>query len=222
MDEQKNPLWVLKRQYIRVFWICFGVSVILHAVTLWMSRELKVEAYESTREQVVIQAEDIPETRQVQKPPPPPRPAVPIATESEELAEDVTIETTDLDFDEIPQENIAPPPPLSELLADTLLEEEAEIVPFYHVEVPPEPIKSSLIAPEYPDIARKAGMEGQVFLQLLVGVKGEVEQVKILKGPEIFREAAIKAAKQFRFKPARQNDKPVRVWVSQVIRFDLE
>jgi len=220
MDEQKTPLSVLKRQYVRIFWICFGVSVIAHAAMFWLNKEFRVEAYESTREQVVIQIEDIPETRQVQKPPPPPRPAVPIATESEDLADDVTIETTDLDFDDLPQEDIAPPPPLSELVEGASLEEEAEIVPFYHVEVPPERIKS--FAPKYPDIARKAGMEGRVFLQLLVGVDGKVEQVKVLKGPEIFREAAITAAKQFRFKAARQNDKPMRVWVSQVIRFDLE
>ena len=220
MEERRSPLWELKRRYAWVFGICLVLSVIGHAVTLWLSKEFKVEAYESIREQVVIQMEDIPETRQVKKPPPPPRPAVPIATESEDLADDVTIESTDLDFDEIPQD-IAPPPPLPEVMGEPP-EEEAEIVPFYHVEIPPEPIKSSLVAPEYPDIARKAGMEGQVFLQLLVGTDGKVEQIKVLKGPEIFREAAVTAAKLFRFKPARQNDKPVRVWVSQVIRFDLE
>ncbi|MBK35147.1 MAG: hypothetical protein CME26_06405 [Gemmatimonadetes bacterium] len=41
-------------------------------------------------------------------------------------------------------------------------------------------------------------------------------------GEPIFHQAAIDAVKQFVFEPATQNDKPVPVWMSQVISFDLE
>jgi outer membrane biosynthesis protein TonB len=43
----------------------------------------------------------------------------------------------------------------------------------------------------------------------------------VLRGQEIFRQAAVDAIMQFRFKPARQNDKPVAVWMTQPISFRL-
>jgi protein TonB len=78
------------------------------------------------------------------------------------------------------------------------------------------------VIPEYPEIARKAGIEGKVFTKLLVNQQGRVDSVAVLKGPEVFIDATVKAAGQLRFKPARQNDKPVRVWVSQVFVFRLK
>jgi hypothetical protein len=46
--------------------------------------------------------------------------------------------------------------------------------------------------------------------------------LQILKGQEIFRQAAIDAVSQFVFTPAMQNDKPVAVWMSQPIKFELK
>ena len=87
------------------------------------------------------------------------------------------------------------------------------------VENKPEPIHQ--VAPTYPEIARKAGLTGKVFLKFLVGKDGRVSNVQVLRGQEIFRQAAIDALSQFRFKPARQNDKPVSVWMTQPISFRL-
>ena len=60
------------------------------------------------KEQVVIQVDDIPETRQIHRPPPPPRPPVPIETDDVDVPDDVTIESTDLNFDDV---NLDLPPP---------------------------------------------------------------------------------------------------------------
>jgi TonB family protein len=128
-----------------------------------------------------------------------------------ELPDDVAIETTQLD---VWEENISPPPLVA---VQAPPPEENEAVPFWHVEKPPELIHA--VSPTYPEIARKAQMEGKVFLQLLVGKNGEVEDVKFIKGPEIFKEAAVKAARQFLFSPALQDDKPVRVWMAVPIEF---
>ena len=215
MVRGKKPEVDLKRKYRATFEKCLLLSLALHLTSFSVSRKVTVAAYEPVKQQVVIQIEDIPETKQeVKRPPAPKRPAVPIEVESEELPDDVTIETTELD---IWEENIPPPPPPAAMEAPP--PEEDEIVPFWHVESPPELVHA--VPPKYPEIARKAQMEGKIFLHLLVGKNGEVEDVQFIKGPEIFKEAAIKAARQFRFSPALQNDKPVRVWMAVPIDFKL-
>ena len=96
---------------------------------------------------------------------------------------------------------------------------EEEVLEFFMVEEKPTIVKN--VSPVYPEIARKAGLSGRVFVRFKVGRDGRVHEVQILKGEEIFRQAAIDAVSQFVFKPAMQNDKPVAVWMSQAIKFDL-
>ncbi len=97
--------------------------------------------------------------------------------------------------------------------------EEEEILEFWQVETKPILIKS--VKPIYPDIARKAGLTGKIFVKFLVGKDGRVKQVQVLKGQEIFRQAAIDAVSQFVFKPATQNNKPISVWMMQSVKFFL-
>jgi protein TonB len=218
MIRHKNPAVNLKVQYNRVFAIALAISVLLNGSLFLVWREFKVEAYSKVREGPAVVIEDIPETRQTKAPPAPPRPAVPVVVEGEEVPLDETIGITDLDFDNIPI-NLPLPPDLGGLPQGTD-EVTDEVVEFWHVEVEPKLVHS--VQPVYPEVARKAGIEGMVILHLLVGKEGNVEEVKVLRGPEVFRQAAVSAAEQFRFSPALQNDKPVRVWVSQAIRFELQ
>ena len=213
MVRGKNPAHDLKRTYSKVFWTCTGISFVLHLGTAVVFPTFDVSAAARKKAQIVIQMEDIPETRQIKRPPPPPRPAVPIETESEDVPDDVTIETTDLDFDDVALDLPPPPPP------GAYQEEEEEILEFWKVEVKPVLIKE--VAPVYPEIARKAGLEGKVFVRFQVGKDGRVRDVQILRGQEIFRQAAIEAVMQFRFKPAMQNDKPAPVWMTQPLTFRL-
>ena len=63
-----------------------------------------------TESQIIIENIEIPETQQFETPPPPARPSVPVESEDDDLADDLTIEETDLDsFDAWD----APPPPPS-------------------------------------------------------------------------------------------------------------
>ena len=96
---------------------------------------------------------------------------------------------------------------------------EEEILEFYMVEQKPELVHS--VNPAYPEIARKAGLTGKVFLKFLVDKNGQVSNVTVLKGQEIFRQAAIDAILQYRFKPAKKNGKPVSVWMTQPMSFRL-
>ncbi len=208
---RKNPEVDLKLKYNKVLENCLILSLAILLVLFLSSSSMELTPYAKTVQQEIIKVEDIPETHQVKKlPPPPPRPSVPIETEREDVSEEVTIESTELDLDEPP---LPPPPPPAPPPTEPVFE-------FYQVSEPPVTIRE--VIPEYPEIARKAGIEGKVFTKLLVNQQGRVDSVAVLKGPEVFIDAAVKAATQLRFKPARQNDKPVRVWVSQVFVFRLK
>jgi protein TonB len=90
------------------------------------------------------------------------------------------------------------------------------------IAVEEQPVAVEQPKPVYPEIARRAGIEGVVFIQILVDKTGKVRDVKIQKGPEMFHEAAKEAAWKSVWRPAIQNQKPVAVWVAYPIRFTLK
>jgi len=90
---------------------------------------------------------------------------------------------------------------------------------FITVDVNPVPIKK--VDPIYPDEARKAGIEGRVFVKILIDKQGKVKKAANVTGPEIFHKATIEAAMQWVFKPALQRDKPIAVWVALPFQFKL-
>jgi protein TonB len=75
----------------------------------------------------------------------------------------------------------------------------------------------------YPPRARAGGVEGHVVISLLIGVTGEIEQVRIVEShPEgVFDEAAMQGINQWRFEPATYQGQAVRAWARQRVRFDL-
>ena len=75
--------------------------------------------------------------------------------------------------------------------------------------------------PEYPEIAREAGVEGTVLVRVLVGEDGFVKEMMIIQSVPMLDEAAAAAAETAIFKPALQKDKPVAVWMVIPIEFQL-
>lgn len=214
MIRGKNPAADLRRTYKKVFSICTFISFVAHSTVAILYPTFQADATTHQKKQIVIENVDIPETRQIKRPPPPPRPAVPIETESDDVPDDVTIESTDLDFDEAPV-NLPPPPAPGQQKE----RQQEEILEFFAVEQ--KPTVTHKVLPVYPEIARKAGLTGKVFLRFKVGKDGRVSDVQVLKGQEIFRQAAIDAIMQYKFKPAIQNDKSVAVWMNQMFTFNL-
>lgn len=212
----KQPTADLRQTYRKVMSICVGITFVLHTAVAVAFPKFESDAREIKKVQHMIEVEDLPETQQIKRPPPPPRPAVPIETESADVPDDVTIESTDLDFDDA-QVDLPPPPPPG---SGNDEEMEEEIVEFWAVEQVPEPISQP--APEYPEVARKAGLTGTVFVEFTVSKEGRVTGARVVRGPTIFHEAALAAIFKFVFKPAMQNDKPVGVRMTQPIRFRLK
>jgi protein TonB len=93
---------------------------------------------------------------------------------------------------------------------------------YVYVEEMPAPVHS--VSPEYPAIAREAGVSGLVVAHLLVGRDGHVLDVRIDENHSIvmLNEAALRAARQWVFTPALANNKPVAVWVAVPFNFRLQ
>jgi TonB family protein len=98
---------------------------------------------------------------------------------------------------------------------------------FVAYDEPPSPIGGFVAIQKnlhYPEIARKAGVEGRIILNVLVDVNGEVKETKILKtlGDNGCDEAAIKAIKSVKWTPAKNRGESVAVWVGIPVVFKLD
>ena len=67
------------------------------------------------------------------------------------------------------------------------------------------------VAPNYPQIARAARVSGNVTVYLIVNEKGEVESVQRADGPQQLQQAAIDAARRWKFNATEIDGRPVRV-----------
>lgn len=90
---------------------------------------------------------------------------------------------------------------------------------YVYVEELPEAV--TRVPPTYPDLAREAGVDGTVMVQALVGKDGKVKDVRVVKSIPMLDESAKAAVRQWVFKPALSNNKPVAVWVGVPVKFSL-
>jgi TonB family protein len=67
------------------------------------------------------------------------------------------------------------------------------------------------VKPEYPPTARKMKVTGTVEVEITISEAGLVIQAKAISGHLALRSAAVEAARNWVFKPAMLNGKPVRV-----------
>jgi protein TonB len=125
----------------------------------------------------------------------------------EELAR--AMPSTDLTTDGGQQIVVAPP-------TDEELPKFGEYV---YVEELPEAIHRE--APQYPDLAREASVDGTVMVQALVGKDGKVKDTRVVKSIPMLDAAAVAAVRRWVFKPALSNNKPVAVWVAVPVKFTL-
>ena len=76
-------------------------------------------------------------------------------------------------------------------------------------------------APAYPDVARKAGVEGDVVLRAYVSSDGRITDLRVLAGPPILARAAIEAVQQWRYEPIKMNGRPASVVTTLTIAFRM-
>ena len=77
---------------------------------------------------------------------------------------------------------------------------------------------------DYPKRARAKGIVGYVKFNLLINALGTVEKIKILESVPagVFDQVALSNIRQWKFDAARYQEKTVKGWFEQSIRFDLK
>ena len=85
-----------------------------------------------------------------------------------------------------------------------------------------EPVRIRYVEPNYPPVARRIRVQGSVVLRATIDKNGVVTDVEVLKGPSRgLTEAAVAAVKQWKYKPATLNGKPVAVYFNLTVHFRL-
>lgn len=211
---RKDPSVSLKLRYPIAVRVTTLISVLMLITLLIAFPRFGVKEFLEKEIHIEIEQFDIPQTQQFELPPPPSRPSIPVESEDEDLADDITIEETELD--DFVEWDSPPPPP-----------SEGPRVRFIPYDDPPVPIggygaiQRNIV---YPEIAQEAGIEGTVVIQAFVDKKGKVTETVVLKGiPNTgLDDAAMTAIKKTKFKPAKQRDRDVGVWISIPVNFRLK
>tara|TARA_B110000008_G_C16788869_1_gene491801 strand:- start:191 stop:805 length:615 start_codon:yes stop_codon:yes gene_type:complete len=200
-----NPLKIKYPIIIRLTTLIGIILVILNFLVF--PRFINTLSFE-TVDQLIIENIDIPQTQQIDNTPPPARPSIPVPSDDEDIADDLTLD--ELDFDDFSNMDAPPPPP------------SGPKVVFIPYDDPP--VAMTPIRPVYPEIAQEAGIEGVIVVQAFIDEKGRVKETQILKGvPNTgLDEAAMDAIRKTRFKPAKQRERAVGVWISIPVNFRLK
>lgn len=229
----------LKKIYQKNYFKGLGIAVAIHLLLVgaYIASQMMHEEDKPIRTVKIMKYSDLgpPPSVAETAPPPPsvkveaniakPSVGIPVPVPDLDISPDVTLAT---------QEEIAQAPAaegtgtggdgseLSIAPEEAVVVEEKDPDPSEFVAVEKYPELVTMTKPKYPEIAMQAGLTGTVHVNILVDKEGKVKDAKVVKGNEIFYEAALEAAKKCVFTPAIQNGKPVSVWVMMPFKFELE
>ncbi len=74
-------------------------------------------------------------------------------------------------------------------------------------------------SPIYPPTARAQNVSGDVKIDALIDINGNVSSAKIISGPALLHQVALDAVKQWKYEPAQLNGKPTSVHVTVTVHF---
>lgn len=212
----KNPKFDLKLKSRRIFEISVILSLSLLILAFKYFPEFEKDIVKQVVTETGITVDDIPRTVHEEKKLPPKMPNLIPVEENDDLI-DIEIPDTEIEMGTII--NSVPPP------VDVKEEEEEEAWIFIPVQSPPEiigGIGAVLQNLEYPNLAKRAGIQGTVVIYAFVDKQGNVAKVEIAKDIGAgCGEAAAKAVMMVKFKPGKQRTKPVKCRVAVPVRFKL-
>lgn len=227
MQLKKNPKADLTRYSGIFLQIGFVIALLLALGAFSITISEKDTNTLGKLDDIVLEEEIIPITRQEQvQPPPPPEP--PAITEVLNIVEDdVEIDEEDelfIEDTEADQETAIT------IVAIEEEEEEYEAQVFFIVEEMPkfpggelELRKFIANNVEYPEVAKENGIQGRIFVSFVINKKGEVERAKIVRGvdPSLDKEALRVINSLPKWTPGSQRGKPVYVSFTVPIYFQL-
>jgi len=108
----------------------------------------------------------------------------------------------------------------SKKIAEKTEESYPDIDEFVAVDQQPVIIKRAPVS--YPELAKKARIEGNVYLKVLVDKDGKAKKAVVFKSDaEVFNEAAIQSALKSTYSAAVSDGKPVASWLVLPFTFKL-
>ena len=222
MPVRKTDSADLRKRYTILVQLGLIASLIILVLVFTVEFQTEQDFQIVEEQQEIVQVEEIEQTRQIEKPPPPPKPPAPVEVPDEEVDEEIDLDLDmDLDLNEAPSDLPPPPPPP----ADEPEPEPEEPEIFVIVENPPELIgglEGLQQRIQYPELARRAGIEGTVFVQFVVDEQGNVQDPVCVRDPGGQTcEEALRAVRTSKFKPGRQRGQPVKVRFSLPVKFRL-
>jgi protein TonB len=162
----------------------------------------------------------------IEPPPPPPSKKnvieeLTVVEDDEELDDELDIDTEADEETMIKQTTI---------MIDEPIEEEEEEIHINVQQMPEFPggdlalLKYIKLETKYPDIAIRNDIQGRVFVQFVIGKDGSINQVEILRGvdPSVDKEAIRVVKSMPKWRPGKQNGKPVFVRYQVPINFKLK
>jgi protein TonB len=78
------------------------------------------------------------------------------------------------------------------------------------------------VPPVYPDIARKARVQGVVILEAIIGVDGRVEHARVLRSVPLLDQSALNAVQSWEYTPTLLSGRPVPIIMTVTVQFRLE
>jgi protein TonB len=75
------------------------------------------------------------------------------------------------------------------------------------------------VTPEYPALARAAGVQGVVILEVVLGTDGRVADAKVLRSIQMLDQAAIDAVSQWEYTPTLLNGVATEVIMTVTVNF---
>jgi periplasmic protein TonB len=80
----------------------------------------------------------------------------------------------------------------------------------------------SSMPPVYPSLARSQHISGDVKIDALIDVNGRVTSMKVISGPALLHQAAMDALRQWKYRPATLDGKPVPMHLTIMLQFRLQ
>jgi protein TonB len=75
--------------------------------------------------------------------------------------------------------------------------------------------------PVYPELARRAHIEGKVVLECVIDTDGRVTDLRVVSGPPLLTGAALDAVRTWVYTPTTLNGQPIRVILTVTVKFAL-
>jgi len=200
---------LFKQQYNKYIRWATLVAIVLTLIGFMVSPKYVPNPYKLRQEE--FEVVEIDEQEIIDIPPPPkeapPPPKVIEAAPDDEVSDDVDIADTLMDLDQAITSSM-PSFNLNEGTGFVASSENPTIIQW--------------AKPQYPEIARRAQIEGTVIVKVLVGPDGSVKDAQILQGVNpVLNKAAIAAARKCKFKPGKQRNIPVKAWMALPFAFRL-